>query len=329
MSAPVQAVPGSRWSERRLRLRSLSNLLRMGHCAPTVLRTVLEASGTASPARIRLAAGLPGGIGNTGEECGGITAPLMCLGLAHAHDPLQDGLPPIVHLGHDLLRRFAACHGTLRCSEIRRPTGVPLRCIDVITRSPGRWQATECADCAGGIAGERLEAFRRLHHHLTEARFHCAHAVLDELGDCVPVDRELRDACAGFVGGTVFCGRTCSALTAGVVALGAARGEIENSHLRVARMIGLMAVGGDAFADRINAFNRLMNMGNRLARWCSERFGSTLCAALTGCDFATSAGVRRYVEGGGVSRCRDMAQAVAVEVRRVLGSTPEGRATFD
>ena len=35
---------------------------------------------------------------------------------------------------------------------------------------------------------------------------------------------------SGFVGGTVFTGMTCSALTAGVMAMGVALGEIENSR---------------------------------------------------------------------------------------------------
>ncbi len=323
MSTPFLAAPASRRSEGWLRRRSLSNLLRMGHCAPTVMRTVLEASDAMSPDLVKLAAGLPGGIGNTGEECGGITGPLMCLGLRHAHDPLRAGLPPIIDLGHDLLRRFAACHGTLRCSGIRRPTGVPLRCIGVVVRSPGRWRATELDAGTDAITGERREAFRLLHGHLTAERFHCAHAVLEELREHVPVDEQLLDASAGFVGGTVFCGQTCSALTAGVLALGAARGELENSRLRVARMIVLMAVHGDAFADRINAFNRLTNLGNRLALWFSDRFGGTRCAALTGCDFGTAAGVRRYIESGQVARCRAIARAVAAEVARVVrGDVP-------
>ena len=33
-------------STRTLRRRSVSNLLRMGHCAPTVMQTLLDASGT-------------------------------------------------------------------------------------------------------------------------------------------------------------------------------------------------------------------------------------------------------------------------------------------
>lgn len=326
MSSRTHAAASARRSETWLRIRGLSNLTRMGHCAPTVLRTVLEASGTASPRLVKLAAGLPGGIGNTGEECGGITAPLMAIGLQHADDPLEDGIPPVVWMGHDLVGRFAASHGTLRCCEIRNPTGVPLRCIGVVMRSAGRCQAVDGADCTGAITGEHREAIRRMQAHLTEAGFHCAHAVLDQLRDCVPVDDDLVAASAAFVGGTVFTGRTCSALTAGVMALGAARGELEDSRPRVARMIALMAVAGDAFADGVNAFNKLMNMGNRLARWFLGRFGTTRCAELTGCDFGTLTGVHRYAEGDVVSRCRDLARGVAAEVRHVLaGDAAEGR----
>jgi hypothetical protein len=66
-------------SARRLRRRSLANLSCMGHCAPTVMQTLLEASRVRAPWLVK-ASGLPGGIGNIGEECGGVTAPLMLLG---------------------------------------------------------------------------------------------------------------------------------------------------------------------------------------------------------------------------------------------------------
>ena len=80
----------------RLRRRSLENLSCMGHCAPTVMQTLLDAAHIDAPGLVRACGGLPGGIGNTGEECGGVTAPLMLLGLRHAHDPLERGLPVVV-----------------------------------------------------------------------------------------------------------------------------------------------------------------------------------------------------------------------------------------
>ena len=89
---------------RRLRNRSLANLLRIGHCAPSVMQTLLEVSETDAPWLVKLTAGLPGGIGNTGGECGGVTAPLVLLGLRHGLEAKDRGLPEIVYKGHDLLR---------------------------------------------------------------------------------------------------------------------------------------------------------------------------------------------------------------------------------
>src|SRR4030065_1307491 len=59
---------------------ALANLIRMGHCAPTVMQSILDISSTEKEWLVRLSAGMPGGIGNTGFECGGITSPLVMLG---------------------------------------------------------------------------------------------------------------------------------------------------------------------------------------------------------------------------------------------------------
>lgn len=315
---------------RRLRNRSLINLSRMGHCAPTVMQTLLDASDTEAQWLVKMTAGLPGGIGNTGGECGGITAPLVLLGLRHAHDPSHDGVPITIYKGHDLLRRFAACHGTTLCRAIRGDDRLPLRCIGVIRHAPEQYRETLSRDCRDAISGERKEAYGCLDAHWVEKGFHCAHAVLGHLRQTIPVDQELRDGTSGFLGGTVFTGATCSAFTAGVMAVGVALGEIEDSRLRVLRMIGTMAIGGDAFADDLNAFNRVMNLGHRLSQWFRAECGSTQCRAMTQCEFSTIAGVRRYMEGDGVTRCAAIAQKVALKVQEVITarqvqSGPDGK----
>jgi hypothetical protein len=118
------------------------------------------------------------------------------------------------------------------------------------------------------------------------------------------------------MGGTVFAGITCSASTAGVMALGLALAEIENSRLRVLAMIATMAIGGDALADKVNAFNKIINLAHALSRWFAAEFGSTQCRVITQCDFSTTEGVRRYIETGGTARCSAIAQSVG---RRVQG----------
>ena len=89
------------------RTHGLDNLLRMGHCAPAVMQTVLEINHIQREDLVRLMAGMPGGIGNTGFECGGITSPLVLLGLRHSLREMRDGLPRIFDLGHEYYQRFS------------------------------------------------------------------------------------------------------------------------------------------------------------------------------------------------------------------------------
>ena len=104
------------------------------------------------------------------------------------------------------------------------------------------------------------------------------------------------------------------------MALGLALGEIEDSRPRVARMVATMALGGNAFADDLNKFNRLMNLGHDLAKWFEAQFGSTECRTLTGCDFATAEGVHAYIEHDGTSECARIARLVADRVADMIAA---------
>lgn len=145
------------------------------------------------------------------------------------------------------------------------------------------------------------------------------------LDPLLPVDRELLAATGGFLGGTLFKGLTCSAFAAGVMAIGLAIGEIEHSRLRVLRMVARLLTRGDAFDDRINRFNRVMNLGNEMSEWFAREFGSTRCRAIARADFSSTAGVLSYIRQGGIDRCRSIAERVADQVRDILqegGSHP-------
>jgi hypothetical protein len=153
---------------------------------------------------------------------------------------------------------------------------------------------------------------------MIEKDFHCAQAVLIHLGYTPAEDQELFDATSAFIGGTLFMGKTCSAFTAGVMAIGLREGEIENSYLRVIRLLAIMTAGGNAFDESLNKFNRSMNRGYRLSRWFVKEFGSTQCQAITQCDFASPDGVRKYIECDCVSNCKIIANKVAERVQRMV-----------
>ena len=116
----------------------------------------------------------------------------------------------------------------------------------------------------------------------------------------------------------MLSGETCSALTAGVLAVGAKIGEIEDSYIRVMSMMLKMMTGGDAMADDVNKFNRAINAGNRLAVWFEERFGSTRCGDIIKTDFSSINSVNRYLSSNGMESCRKIVGEVAKRVKKDL-----------
>ncbi len=300
------------------RVRGLGNLMVMGHCAPAVMKTILDIQRTEADWLIRLAAGMPGGIGNTGAECGGITSPLVMLGLRYGREAGPDGLPLVFHKGHDHCRRFLRRNGTLLCREIRGPRERLLPCVMAVRSSPVLYAEAVSGDGGDAMSEGKKDAFRRLYSHMAGRGFHCAHSVLGPLAGLIPVGPELLDGTAGFMGGMLFMGGTCCALTAGIMALGLKNAEIEKSLPRVLRMIALMLAKGDAFADKINKFNVIMNAGNSLSLWFSGEFGSTQCRDIVRSDFSTPEGARDYMAREGVTPCGALAAKVAERVGNIL-----------
>jgi len=123
-------------AKRTYRRRGFSNLLKMGHCAPSVMQTLQDLENTKDIGLVRMTAGLPGGIGNTGLECGGITSPLINLGLRYGLSANDDGLPTVITAGYDYCRRFINCNNSLLCKEILGDRRVPLPCIKVARHAP-------------------------------------------------------------------------------------------------------------------------------------------------------------------------------------------------
>lgn len=299
---------------------SAANLIRMGHCAPTVMQTLLDVASTQKEWLVKLSAGMPGGIGNTGFECGAVTSPLVMMGLQYGLHTMDRDLPVIFDRGHALCQHFLKCHKTLMCRQIRKDDRFPKRCIRPVLLSPQLFMASIANNDLDVIPPSTREAYSRIYSHWVEEHFHCAQTVFDHLRYSAPQHAELFNAISAFVGGTLLRGMTCSAFAAGVMVLGLKSGEIENSPLRVIRLLFRMTFGGNAFDEKINKFNRTMNTGYRMSKWFVKEFGSTQCQAITQCDFSTMAGVDKYIEGNCVTRCRQIAEKVATKVQETLAS---------
>ena len=252
---------GPNWAYRG---RAFSNLLRMGHCAPTAMQTILDVSSTEKEWLVKLSAGMPGGIGNTGFECGAVTSPLVLLGIHCGLREVDRGLPVIFDKGHALCNHFVSCHNTLQCREIRGKDRFPRHCIGPVLRSSELFLDALDGNSRNAIPAVSRADYSKLYSHLVENDFHCAQAVFIHLGYSPAEHRELFDAASAFMGGTLFMGKTCSAFTAGVMAMGLKAGEIENNLLKVIWMLGIMTAGGNAFADGINQFNGSVQRGGRV-----------------------------------------------------------------
>lgn len=312
---PQEAKIGPNWAGRG---KSFANVMRMGHCAPTVMQTLLDVSSEKKEWLVRMSAGMPGGIGDSGFECGGVTSPLVLLGKRYGLRQVDCGLPVIFDKGHAYCKHFLTCHKTMNCREIRGNDRFPLHCISPVLRAPELFQDALGSDHQEVIPEERRACYSRLYSHLAENDFHCARTVLTHL-DYTPAEhQELFDAVSAFMGGTLFMGRTCSAFSTGVMAIGLKEGEIENNTLRVLRLFAIMTAGGDAFQEGINKFNHSVKCGDRLAKWFVKEYGSTQCQAITQCDFSTPEGVRRYIEDGRITPCKEIAEKVAEKVQQIL-----------
>jgi len=300
-------------------LRGLPTLLKRGHCAPAVMETIVKARGQDPIGLVKLVGGMPGGIGNTGNECGGIASPLVLLGLDSGPDDTRDGLPLAIVRGRNLMRRFAERHDTLLCREIRSPKARLFPCIKAILDAPGIHAEAAADALPDSGSEEQREAQRLLIRGFGARGFHCSRAVLDGLPAIAASFPELRKGMATFLGGTACAGLTCSALVSGIMVLGRRLTEIENSVPRVLRMIVLFKTGGDAFADKINAFNATMNLGHRLADWFAGEFGSLQCREITGTDFSSLDGVRRFLDQR-IAVCEGIPGKVASRVEQILGA---------
>src|SRR4030042_5689495 len=102
------------------------------------------------------------------------------------------------------------------------------------------------------------------------------------------------------------------------MAVGLKLGEIEDSFPRVVRMLATMIAGGNALADNMNKFNRLLNIGHRMSKWFKNEFGSTLCREVTQCDFSSLGDVHRYIENGSLTTCKIIAEKVAAQAERII-----------
>ncbi len=305
---------------RKKQLMGLRNTLRMGHCAPAVMRTLMEIEGIPFDRMVLLSSGLPGGIGNLGRECGGITSSILFLG-KDSNSWIKPGvIPPVLTQGRYFMEYFKKSNGSFFCTDIRKAGGMK-NCIKAICTSPEAAIDIKSGSCGKPflLNKKTLDAFSTLQESFRASSFHCAHTVLRALKDLMTINDMMLNSSWGFIGGTLLTGNTCGALVAGVFAIGMLTGEIENSYFRVIKMH--LSSKEKASSFDANKFNRAMFTGQKLGHWFERRFGSISCRLLTKTDFESPIDVKKYIQKGGIEYCRSVGIQVVQQVRALLHAT--------
>ena len=94
------------------RLMSFKSVLKTGHCAPAVMRTLLKIRGAENERMMLPVSGMGGGVGLTELECGCVTSPLMTLGLMFGEETDDNNIPKVIGLGQSFIERFFV-HGAV------------------------------------------------------------------------------------------------------------------------------------------------------------------------------------------------------------------------
>jgi len=218
------------------KLRTIDNVRRMGHCAPSVIKTLLDINDIHNTNLVLYAGAMAGGIAGSEMECGALTAPLMFIGFRNNNLTTISEKIDVITKAQSYVNEFTSFNGTTICDTIRQG-GMPA-CMKTIRNFNKPF--SKAVKNPALPSDEVKESYALLMNNFADNKFHCAHNVLKNLYGNFTITQEIIDASWVFIGGISLLNRTCDALTAGVLALSSVTAKIENSYSRVSRMNRLL-----------------------------------------------------------------------------------------
>jgi len=297
------------------KLRTINNSLRIGHCAPSVMQTLIDIHHTGNEDLVLLSGAMAGGIAGPSTECGVLTAPLMFMGFMNKQDVDLPGRLKLIGMAQAYSARFASENKTSSCELIRN------RGMHSCKNAVHNFYKDYSWACANPLifGDEVKESYSFLLKNFEEEDFHCAHNVLRLLEGRVKVNEDMLDLTWIFAGGIAMMNRTCGALAGGVAALSSLNSRTENSYTRVARMNRLLRKKSNSAMDEdINNYNRAINQSDVLGEWFRREFGSLSCRDIWQYDFSRKRDSGSFIAGQCMKQCRLIAEKVAGQVVKML-----------
>ncbi len=297
------------------KIKTINNVLRMGHCAPSIMQTLLDINNIQNKKMVLNAGAMAGGIAGADTECGALTAPLMFLG--YSNNKISE-IPDKIELigkAQSYLKEFNAYNSSTVCHRIRNQ-GMS-SCRKAMYNFHEVYTGAISTPCH--LSDESRESWSLLLRTFKENKFHCAHNVLNSIKDKIPVTKEMLDSTSVFIGGIALLSRTCDALTAGVIALSSVTSKIEGSYSRVAAMNRLLRQRDNtAMNEEINNFNKAINYSDELGAWFRNEFGTISCHDIWSYDFSKLKDVESYVGGQCMKQCRYIADKVVNQLNLMI-----------
>lgn len=297
------------------KMRTFNNIHRMGHCAPSIMQTLLDINDIDDQQPVVLSGGMAGGMAGPDTECGALTSPLMFLGIKHKGFENPGGNLNLIAAAQSYIAAFNKCNHTDKCSIIRK-SGIHA-CRKVMYNFYDLFSSSILSPVV--FSDETRKSYSYLLEIFDERKFHCAHNVLNNPDLKIPVDRRMLDSSWLFNGGIAMLNHTCGALAAGVIAISSVTSKVEDSYTRVAKMNRMLRKKNNrAMDDEINNFNRAINLSDELGYWFRSEFGSTSCIDIWGYDFSKFNSAETYISSGCMMQCRYIAGRVAQKVSEMI-----------
>ncbi len=293
------------------KIKTINNVLRMGHCAPSIMQTLLDIHNIPNRNMVLYSGAMAGGIAGANTECGALTAPLMFHGFHNNDNVVTADKLNNLSQAQSYINAFNAYNGSTVCSRIRNKS------LHECRKAMYNFYELYARAISHPVhlSDEAIRSYSLLLDSFNANKFHCTHNVLNSINVKIPVTKEMLDSSWLFIGGMAMLNRTCGALTAGVIALSSVLAKIEDDYSRVAKMNRLLRQKDNiAMNDEINNFNRAINYSDELGEWFRNEFGSKSCYDIWGCDFSKINGAEKYIKGQCHLQCSYIAEKVGQKV---------------
>ena len=122
------------------------------NCCQSMLVTYSEIYGLNRETALKLASGMGGGVGHSGEVCGFVSAACLLLGLKHGTDAPESKLK-VFPICLELCDEFTAKYGSVNCKDIIKRD---IRTLEATAKAKEAGAFKICGEC-GQFVAELLE----------------------------------------------------------------------------------------------------------------------------------------------------------------------------